>query len=309
VKIFLNSELVPFVGALVLNIINYTLSTVLYFLNTLSRASYILLASLFTASLMKVLIPRYVISKLSLMNIRSVLLITLIGSLIPSCSYCSLPLAYGLGRLKVPKNLVLTFITVAPTISLPTLALMTYLLGTELVLTYLATVLLLALTTNLVGIKYSRISGSLANCSLRTLRSNGKSFPHLLLIEFSIMTNQIIPRLVLGILISSLVTSLHTYLSNYLGGNDLLLTTFLMLTLPTYLCPLGTIPLTSYLINRGVDPSLVLSLLIMGSLINPPSLIVNAKLLGKGLILKYVLVITSLTPLITYVVLSLINNL
>ncbi len=301
----------------------YVLTVILNFLNTLATISPTLLIAIVASLVIRTLVPKKVINYLFSRGIKSIVITTFLGSLIPICSCSILPLIHSLRRSGVPKYSLIPFMIAAPAISLPSILLAITLLGVRFTVIYALTVASIAIMMGLLTSKNYLLSNNevsklsldmrmhhhdhhILNCSRCSLRvSKGEGRLSYLLTEFTELVNDVVPKVLLGLLVASLLALIPTqvlipYLSYPLG-----LITSLAIATPMYVCAVGSVPIVATLMSKGLCLGGAIIVLIMGPATNVPSILVSSKVLGKVFTIKYV----SLLALITLLLATIINTL
>ena len=300
----------------------YVTAVILNFLNTLATISPTLLIAIVASLIIRTVVPKKVITYLFSRGIKSIVITTFLGSLIPICSCSILPLIHSLRRSGVPKYSLIPFMIAAPALSLPSILLAITLLGVKFTVIYVLTVASIAIVMGILASKNYLLSSnespklslgmhghhshhvlSCRHCSLEINKGNNKL--RYLLTEFAELVNDVVPKVLLGLLIASLLALVPThmlipYLSYPLG-----LITSLAIATPMYICAVGSIPIVATLMSKGLCLGGAIIVLIMGPATNVPSILVSSKVLGRVFTIKYV----ALLALTTLLLATIINTL
>jgi len=272
---------------------------------TLETVAPALAVAIVAGALMKTLAPPEALRRVFSRGYRSVILATVIGVPLPICSCSILPIVASLRRAGVPTYSILPFMLAAPAVSIPSIILSLTLLGPEFTAAYVCAVVIIALTIGALsrwlpaaapapvsaGVRHHHGHGCHA-CGFREAGvGRGRAFIH----NLGELTREVLVRVVIGVLIASVLSLLPLErLAGYLSFPAGILAAT-AIAVPMYVCAVGSIPVVSALLSKGLCVGGGLVILILGPATNAASIMVLSKLFGRRFAAAYIAVLSALT--------------
>lgn len=270
----------------------------------LEMSPYLLLGFLM-AGILKVLIPSERISRhFAGKNIRAVLNSTILGIPLPLCSCGVIPVATHIRKQGASKGSVLSFLIATPTSGvdsiLATYSLMGWLFTAFRVIVSFFTGILAGVLTNFFTReeKTEQGSGNADNCPFcevviphtHSFVEKIKKIGHYAFVD---LIAEIGGWILIGVGIGGMIGYLvpvqifEKYFSNPLIAYP----SMFLLGIPIYICATGSIPIAASLMLKGMTPGAVLVFLVVGPATNTTTITVVGKLLGKKVLIIYLLTI------------------
>ncbi len=296
-------------------ITQYLINAFWEFINTLEMIAPALTAAVVAGALIRTLVPAESLRSIFSKGYKSVLLATFIGAPLPICSCSVLPLVASLRRAGVPTYSILPFLLAAPAVSLPSIIIALSMLGPKFTATYVVTVISIALilgalsrwlpsggsgiSSHLMGGMHEHHHGMHECDSCVTSRVSRSS---LFIKNLAGLAREVGVRVVIGVLIASLIALLpierFTGVLSFPAG----VFTAAAIAVPMYVCSVGSIPVVSALMVKGLCVGGALVILILGPATNAASIMVLSKIFSKRFTAYYVGLLSALTLLIAVAV-------
>ncbi|MCD6384693.1 SO_0444 family Cu/Zn efflux transporter [Candidatus Sumerlaeota bacterium] len=264
-----------------------------------------LLFGFLIAGILNLLIPSQRISRhFAGSNLRAVLKSTVLGIPLPLCSCGVIPVATHLRKQGASKGSVLSFLIATPTSGvdsiLATYSLMGLLFTAFRVVVSFFSGILAGVLTNFLTVeeKPEKEYGIADNCPFcdvvvphtHSLSEKIKKVGHYAFVD---LIADIGVWILIGVGIGGMIGYLvpvhifERYLSNPLIAYPLMF----VLGIPIYICATGSIPIAASLMLKGMTPGAALVFLIVGPATNTTTITVVGKLLGKKVLIIYLLTI------------------
>lgn len=295
----------------------------------LGEAAPYLIVGFFLAGLMKVYLPRSkVFEQLGKPNLRSSVLASLYGMPLPLCSCSVIPTAAELKKAGASKGATASFLISTPETGVDSIGVTYALMDPLMTVARPVTAFFTAVTTGGIVNLFSRrgwddepadADAALAELEAREheghdhgptdgdcddgreeaaeppAATHGARFKEAARYAFGPLLDDLVPWLVLGLLASGvLATMMPDNLFTEIvprGWPALLL--MLAIGTPLYICATASTPIAVTLIAKGMEPGAALVFLLVGPATNLTTLLVVAKLLGRRVLVTYLVSITS----------------
>ncbi|MDR3000453.1 MAG: permease [Fibromonadaceae bacterium] len=261
------------------------------FISLLNEMSPYLLLGFFIAGLLKAYVPKEkYIKYITQPNFRSVLWATLAGIPLPLCSCGVIPTGVALHKEGASKGAVISFFISIPQTNVNNVVVSYSLLGLPFALIRLFAAFITSLIGGVAANKWGKNLSSNAACCCGHSHSEKKNkMLQALRYGFVDIMKDIGKWLMAGIFIAGLISIFlpeHLF-STYLNNPLLNMLIVLIITLPTYTCATGSIPLAAVLMMKGLSPGAVFVFLMAGPATSITSMTVFGKALGKRALLIY----------------------
>jgi HflK protein len=272
------------------------------------RAAPYLLFGFFLAGAIKVLIPAgWLSAHLGRRNFRSVLKASLVGLPLPLCSCSVVPTAAGLRRSGASKGATVSFLVSTPETGVDSFSVSYALLDP-----------ILTVARPVVAFITALVAGTAVNATCGPdCEEEGKETPApitdpcdcesetcgapapsrglgaILRYGFHTLLDDLAPLLILGFLLTGLVSAILPAgaLANpsFRGFPAMLL--MLAIGIPLYVCATSSTPIAAAMIAKGLSPGAALVFLLSGPATNAASIVLLFKLLGRRVVMVYLIVI------------------
>jgi HflK protein len=277
-------------------------------------ASPYLLFGFLLAGVIKVLIPAdWLGAKLGRRDFRSVLFASLIGLPLPLCSCSVIPTAVSLRRSGATKGATVSFLISTPETGVDsisvTYALLDPILTVARPVTAFVTAILAGSAVNLTCGEECEAADTPApeshedtcgcpddHCGDEPHRPT-RRLRAMLHYGFRTLLDDLTPLLIIGLVLTGVVGALLPpgALANpsFRGFPAMLL--MLLIGIPLYVCATSSTPVAAALIAKGISPGAALVFLLAGPATNIASLTVMLKILGRRVVVVYLLVLAAAT--------------
>ena len=277
---------------------NYCMETtvlehyVMPFISLLNEMSPYLLLGFLIAGLLKAYLHRdKYIKHIARPNFRSILWATLAGIPLPLCSCGVIPTGVSLYKEGASKGATVSFLLSVPQTNVNSIAVTYSLLGLPFALMRLFATFLTGIISGAITNKVDK-SRSIENIACCEKKSNPQEKNKLMLAlhyGFVEVVRDIGKWLAIGIFIAGLLVVFipEDLFSTYLNNPLLNIFLVLLITVPTYTCSTGAVPLAAALMLKGLTPGAVFVFLMAGPVTSFASMTVVGKTLGKRALLIY----------------------
>ena len=265
---------------------------------------YLLLGFLF-AGFLKAYIPneKY-IRHISKPNFRSVLWATLAGIPLPLCSCGVIPTGISLHKEGASKGATIAFLTSTPQINIHSIMATYSILGLPFAIIRPLATFISGLAGGITANKLDKTApkNDIANNGEKCEGTDCKPKSKILLAlhyGFVEMLQDIGKWLLIGIFIAGLFAIFlpENLFSTYLNNPLLNMLIILAITLPTYTCATGSIPMAAVLMMKGLSPGAAFVFIMAGPVTSIATMTVVGKSLGKRALLIYLSSIVSVALL------------
>ena len=231
-------------------------------------------------------------------KISGVITAAVIGLPLPICSCGVIPTAMALHQQGASRGATVSFLIATPAISVTAIILSSALLGWQFTAIYMATALIVAISTGLLVLYLCHKEDAADNkkraeVTQKQSEQMSVSWRHKIKRAFYYgyveMLGKVSGWILLGLLISSVIGAVvpENIIADLLGGN---IVTFIMMALaaiPVYICSTAAVPMMAALVASGAAPVGALIFLILGPAINIATVMVTRKEIGGKATLIY----------------------
>lgn len=233
-------------------------------------------------------------------NFRSVLLSTLFGIPLPLCSCGVIPTAMGLRREGASKGATVSFLISTPQTGVDSIIATYSLMGLPFAIARPLVALVTALFGGMMvaaveGREDDKASAVETDTKICTGEKHGIPFRqrvvNVLRYGFVEMVEDIGKWLLVGLLVAGMITALvpDEWFALFKDNSFLSILLVLLITIPMYLCAVGSIPIAVALMLKGLSPGAALVLLMAGPASNAASILVVRKVMGNRTLMLYLL--------------------
>lgn len=266
-------------------------------LTLLNELSPYLLLGLLVAGILHEFVPRKIYAdKLSGNKFSSVLYAALFGIPLPLCSCGVIPTAASLRREGASKGATVSFLISTPQTGVDSILATASLLGIPFAIIRPVVAFIIALCGGCITNRIAKSEKSVATTTHNNEPKEKniiKRFISMFRYAFITMLQDIGKWIIIGLFIAAIITiavpdNFFARFNDYPILNMLII---LALSTPMYLCATGSIPIAAALMLKGLSPGAALVLLMAGPATNVATILVVNKVLGKKVLLTYLLTI------------------
>ena len=261
-------------------------------------APYLLMGFLI-AGILHVYVPHGILEAyLGKENFRSVLLATLLGIPLPLCSCGVIPTAVSLRRDGASRGATIAFMIATPQTGVDSIIATYSMMGLPFAILRPVVALLTGLAGGMVTTQFSKNEIIVHKKSLSQTEEKVsilQQIKHVFHYSFVEMFQNIGKWLVIGLLLGALITVAvpdNFFLTLNLSPIVMMLL-LLVISIPMYVCTMGSIPIAAALMLKGLTPGAALVFLIAGPAVSIANMIVIGKTMGRRQLVLYLLSIVS----------------
>ena len=268
-------------------------SIIFSFFTMLCEMAPFLLIGFLIAGILHVFVPQGVFEKyLGQENFKSVLWATLLGIPLPLCSCGVIPTAVSLRKDGASRGATVAFMIATPQTGVDSIIATYSMLGLPFAILRPVVALVTGLAGGSVTAQFSKDEIVVHNNAQKPVEktSFGQKIKDLLYYSFIEMFQNIGKWLFIGLALGALITVFVP--DNFFASLNLppivMMLMVLVIAMPMYVCTMGSIPIATALILKGLTPGTALVFLVAGPAASIANILIIGKTLGRKNLLFYV---------------------